>query len=240
MNPCDPADEANGHSIALPKDDSQVTGDQGTLLPQTRGQLCIGLTGGIGCGKSTVAKLFQERGAFIIDTDEIAHELTRADGRVMAAIRTGFGDHYIASDGSLDRAKMRTLIFSDESAKRQLEALLHPLILESAQLRLRQAHASPYVVMVVPLLLQSQVFLQMVQRILVVDCDEQQQIERVKQRSQLSEAEVRAIMAGQIGRMEQLRSASDVIHNDGGLSSLVEQVVALHNIYLAVGTQNGD
>lgn len=240
MSTYDQADKTNSHSAALPKDDSQVAGGQGKPLPQTRRQLCVGLTGGIGCGKSTVAKLFQERGAFIIDTDEIAHELTRADGRAIAAIRVGFGDRYIADDGSLDRIRMRNLIFSDEPAKRQLEALLHPLILESAQLRLGQAHASPYVVMVVPLLLQSSVFLPLVQRILVVDCDEQQQIERVKQRSQMNEAEVRAIMARQTGRMEQLRSADDVIHNDGDLNGLGEQVVALHNAYLALSMQNDD
>lgn len=202
--------------------------------------LCVGLTGGIGCGKSTVAKYFQELGAFIIDTDEIAHRLTRADGRAIDAIRAAFGDRYIAEDGSMDRAGMRELIFSDGLAKRRLESLLHPLILDSAQAQLRQAQGSPYVVMVVPLLLGSPDFLHLVQRVLVVDCDESRQIERVRQRSQLSEHEVRAIMAQQVGRMEGLRGAHDVIHNDGDLAGLAEQVAKFHAAYSAMATQNGD
>ena len=202
--------------------------------------LCVGLTGGIGCGKSTAAKLFQELGAFIIDTDEIAHRLTRADGRAIDAIRAAFGDRYIAEDGSMDRAGMRELIFSDGLAKRRLESLLHPMILDSAQAQLRQAEGSPYVVMVVPLLLGSPGFLRLVQRILVVDCDESRQVERVGQRSQLGEHEVRAIMAQQIGRMERLRGAHDVIHNNGDLAGLAQQVAELHNVYSAVCKHNGD
>jgi dephospho-CoA kinase len=185
-----------------------------------RGILCVGLTGGIGCGKSTVAKMFQERGAFIIDTDEIAHQLTQSQGLGIAAIRSAFGDRYIMADGALDRARMRELIFSDRVAKQKLESLLHPLIFEQAQGRLQQATQAPYVVMVVPLLLESPAFMQRVQRILVVDCAEHRQIERVLQRSKLSEAEVRAIMAQQTGRARRLNSASDVIHNDGDLIDL--------------------
>ena len=202
--------------------------------------LCVGLTGGIGCGKSAVAKIFQELGAFIIDTDEIAHRLTRADGGAIDAIRAAFGDRYIAGDGSMDRAGMRELVFSDGIAKRRLESLLHPLILDSAQVQLRQARRSPYVVIAVPLLLESPDFLRLVQRILVVDCDENRQIERVMRRSRLGEQEVRAIMAQQAGRMDRLRGAHDVIHNNGDLASLAEQVAALHNVYSAMATQNGD
>lgn len=209
-------------------------------LRQAQDRLCVGLTGGIGCGKSTVAKMFQERGALIIDADEIAHQLTQADGCAIDAIRAAFGDRYITPDGSLDRAKMRELIFSDGVAKHTLERLLHPLILDQAQRQIMQVPLAPYIVMVVPLLLESPAFLQLVQRILVVDCDESRQVERVMQRSKLSEAEVRTIMAQQAPRQQRLSAANDVIHNNGGFTSLTQQVEALHNVYFAAGKQNGD
>ncbi len=202
--------------------------------------LCIGLTGGIGCGKSTVAKMFQARGACVIDTDEIAHQLTGANGRAIDAIRAAFGDRYIAEDGSMNRSGMRELVFSDELAKQRLERLLHPLILDSTQAQLRQAYPAPYVVLVVPLLFGSPDFLRLVQRVLVVDCAESRQIERVMRRSQLGEPEVRAIMAQQTGRAARLRGADDVLHNDGDLASLAGQVAALHDIYSAMSAQNGD
>ena len=202
--------------------------------------LCVGLTGGIGCGKSTVAKMFQKRGAFVIDTDEIAHQLTRTNGCAIEAIRAAFGDRYIAEDGSMDRIGMRELVFSDGLAKQRLESLLHPLIRDSAQAQLRQTHLSLYVVLVVPLLLESPDFLRLVQRVLVVDCAESRQVERVMRRSQLSEPEVRAIMAQQAGRAARLHGADDVLHNDGDLAGLDRQVAELHNVYSALATQNGD
>lgn len=202
--------------------------------------LCIGLTGGIGCGKSTVAQMLQQCGATIIDTDEIAHSLTRAGGGAIVAIRAAFGDRYIAEDGALDRERMRELVFADAAAKQKLEGLLHPLILEGALAQLDQARQVPYVVMVVPLLLQSPEFLRLVQRVLVVDCDELRQVERVMQRSKLSETEVRNIMAQQTGRQQRLDAAHDVIHNDGDRDDLLAQVLALHKRYLTPSGQNGD
>ena len=193
--------------------------------------LIVGLTGGIGSGKSTVAALFAEHGAGIIDTDAIAHRLTQAGGEAIAAIRAAFGNGYLTVDGALDRAKMRELIFSDAAAKQRLEQILHPLIFEHAKAQLRELRAKPYILIVVPLLPESRNFRQLVQRVLVVDCDENTQVMRVVARSRLTEAEVRAIIGRQTPRTERLRLADDVIHNDAGLDTLAVQVAALHARY---------
>lgn len=196
-------------------------------------KLCIGLTGGIGSGKSSVAELFAKLGAGIIDTDAIAHRLTQADGAAMAAIRTAFGPDYITADGALDRAKMRGLIFSDADAKQQLEMILHPQILEQAKTQLQQMHGQPYIIIVVPLLPESPAFKRLVQRVLVVDCPEGTQAARVIARSRMSEPEVRAVIARQTPRAERLKLADDVIHNDAGMDNLSAQVSDLHERYLA-------
>lgn len=199
-------------------------------------RLIIGLTGGIGSGKSTVAALFAEHGAGIIDTDAIAHHLTQAGGAAIAAIRAAFGNGYLTEDGALDRAKMRGLIFSDAAARQRLEQILHPMIFEEAKAQLRQLQDKPYILAVVPLLPESRNFRQLVRRVLVVDCDEDTQVARVIGRSRLTEAEVRAIIVLQTSRADRLRLADDVIHNDAGLDSLAEQVAALHERYAK--TQN--
>jgi dephospho-CoA kinase len=196
--------------------------------------LCIGLTGGIGCGKSTVAGLFAEHGAGIIDTDAIAHRLTQSGGEAIAAIRAAFGDDYITAEGSLNRDKMRGLIFSDAVAKQRLELILHPLILAQARLQLRRLQDKPYIILAVPLLPESPAFRQLAQRVLVVDCDEHTQVARVIGRSRMGEAEIRGIIAQQTPRAERLRIADDVIHNDAGLDSLAEQVTVLHVHYSAM------
>ena len=224
------ADETTSHSTRLPKDDSQVAG--------YRDRLIIGLTGGIGSGKSTVAALFAEYGAGIIDTDAIAHFLTQAGGEAIAAIRAAFGDDYITEDGALNRTKMRGLIFSDAAAKQRLEQILHPLIFEQAKAQLLQLQDRPYVLAVVPLLPESRNFRQLARRVLVVDCGEDTQVARVVGRSRLTEAEVRAIIARQTPRAERLRLADDVICNDAGLDSLAVQVAALHKRYLNNANNN--
>jgi dephospho-CoA kinase len=201
-------------------------------------KLCIGLTGGIGSGKSTVARLFEEHGAGIIDTDVIAHDLTHANGKAIAAIRAAFGGNFITDDGALHRAKMRELIFSDPSAKQRLELILHPLIREQAKSQLQQLQTAAYIIIVVPLLAESPAFQQLVQRILVVDCDEKVQVARVIVRSQLTEPEVRAIIARQTPRAERLRLADDVIRNDAGLDELAAQVAVLHERYLNMQISN--
>ena len=196
--------------------------------------LCIGLTGGIGCGKSTVAGLFAEHGAAIIDTDLIAHRLTQAGGAAIPAIRKAFGKDYLTADDALDRAKMRGLVFSDIAAKQRLESILHPLILEQAKAQLQRMRNEPYIIIVVPLLPDSPSFRQLVQRVLVVDCEPSTQIARVIARSGMTAAEVLAIIAQQAPRTEQLQLADDVIHNDAGLPRLAEQVTILHGRYLAM------
>ena len=193
----------------------------------------VGLTGGIGSGKSTVANLFAKHGAGIIDTDSIAHQLTQAGGAAMGKIRTVFGNDYIAVDGSLDRAKMRGLVFFDAAAKQRLEMILHPLILEQAKAQLQQMRTKPYVILVVPLLPESPSFRQLAQRVLVVDCDEPTQIARVIGRGRMTDAEIRAVIAQQTPRAERLHLADDVIHNDSGLEYLAEQVAVLHGRYSA-------
>jgi dephospho-CoA kinase len=193
--------------------------------------LTVGLTGGIGCGKSTVAHLFAEQGAGIVDTDAISHQLTQSGGTAIPAIRAAFGAEYIGEDGALDRARMRALVFSDAESRHRLERLLHPLILEQTKVKMQQMRTTPYVIVVVPLLLQSPEYRKLVQRVLVVDCNERTQIERVTRRSPMTEDEVRAIIASQTPRAERLRQADDVIINEDGLDNLAAQVAALHRQY---------
>lgn len=194
---------------------------------------CVGLTGGIGSGKSTAAALFAELGAAVIDTDAISHELTQPGGRAIDAIREAFGAGYIAADGSLDRPRMRERVFSDPAAKSRLEAILHPLIRERSRADVAAAK-QPYAVLVVPLLLETGAYRDVTHRVLVVDCSEAKQVERATRRSRLSTAEVQAIMATQLPRAERRARADDVIDNDGGMESLRRQAGELHVKYLSL------
>ena len=193
----------------------------------------VGLTGGIGSGKSAVSGLFARRGVHVTDTDEIAHELTRPGGEAIAPIRAAFGDEAIAADGSLDRAKMRKLVFGDARAKERLEAILHPLIRIESRRRIERA-TSPYAILVIPLLVEGGVDRSRTPRVLVVDCPEDLQVERVMRRSALPEAEVRAILASQATRERRLAAADDVIDNGGAPELLEGQVSRLHEKYLTL------
>jgi dephospho-CoA kinase len=190
----------------------------------------VGLTGGIGSGKSAAADAFAALGVAVVDTDAIAHELTQPGGAAMPAIRSLFGDAFIAASGALDRAKMRERVFSDPGAKRSLEQLLHPMIRDESSKQIAAAKG-PYVVHVIPLLLESKDYRSRMQRVLVVDCPETLQIERVRARSGLSEDEVRAIMRTQASRAERLAAADDVIDNSGPIDAMRKQVSALHLKY---------
>lgn len=194
--------------------------------------LVIGLTGGIGSGKSTAAALFAELGAAVVDTDEIARELTEPGGAAMDAIAREFGAAYVAPDGSLDRAKMRALAFGDESARRRLEAILHPLIRAESQRRVTAA-AAPYALLVVPLLFETGASLELTARVLVIDCEEAEQVRRASQRPGVSGSDVRRIMAAQLARAQRLARADDVIENNGDLDSLRRSVGAMHRKYMA-------
>ena len=191
----------------------------------------VGLTGGIGSGKSAAADEFAALGATVVDTDVISRELTEQGGAAIARIREVLGSRFIGPDGSMDRKKMRDHVFADPAAKRALEALLHPMIREESARRIALA-SGPYVVHVVPLLIESPGYRARVDRILVVDCPEETQVARVRARSGLAEDEVRAIMRGQISRAERLAAADDVIDNGGGREALRNQVAALHQKYL--------
>lgn len=192
----------------------------------------VGLTGGIGSGKSAVAERFAELGADIVDTDAIAHALTAPGGAAMPAIAGSFGAGVVAADGRLDRAAMRERVFGDAALRTRLEAILHPLIREEA-LRQLAGGQGAYAVLAVPLLFEKGGYLELVDRTLVVDCPEETQLARVMARSSLPADAVRAIMAAQLPRAERTARADDVIDNSGGLDKLALQVAAKHRYYLA-------
>jgi dephospho-CoA kinase len=196
----------------------------------------IGLTGGIGSGKSFVADLFAARGAAIIDTDQIAHRLTAAGGSAMPAIQAAFGDTFLTANGALDRAVMRERVFSDPEAKRQLEAILHPLIGKETANAATVA-TGPYLIYVVPLLVESGRWRELVDRILVVDCSEALQVERVMRRNQLTAQQVQAIMAAQAKRSDRLAAADDVIVNEAGKAAVETEVERLHQRYMTLAAK---
>jgi dephospho-CoA kinase len=192
--------------------------------------LVVGLTGGIGSGKSAAADEFARLGASVVDTDAIAHALTQQGGAAVPEIEKRFGKEFVL-DGAMDRKKMRDHVFADPAAKRALEALLHPMIREESA-RLIAAARAPYVMYVVPLLIESPDYRRRVDRVLVVDAPEEVQVARVRARSNLPEAEVRAIMRTQVTRAARLAAADDVIDNAGSRDALRNQVAALHQKYL--------
>ncbi len=197
--------------------------------------LVVGLTGGIGSGKSAAADEFARLGASVVDTDAIAHQLTEKGGAALPHIQRAFGPSFIDGSGAMDRKKMRDHVFADPAAKRELEKLLHPMIREESGRRIAAAfekNEGPYVVHVVPLLIESPDYRKRVDRVLVVDCPEETQVARVRARSRLAEEEVRAIIRSQASRAERLAAADDVIDNGGSRDALRKQVAALHQKYL--------
>ncbi|HZF21901.1 MAG TPA: dephospho-CoA kinase [Burkholderiales bacterium] len=197
----------------------------------------VGLTGGIGSGKSTVAELFAQLGAGVVDTDEIAHALTGPGQAPVHEIARRFGPRYVTAAGALDRARMRKLAFEDARAKKDLESILHPLIRREAERRVARSTA-PYVIVVVPLLFESGAYKTLVRRVLVVDSDQEARIERVRRRNNLPREEILAIIASQVGQAEHLRRADDLIRNDGNVAALEPQVAALHRKYLDLAAES--
>ena len=195
-------------------------------------QFSVGLTGGIGSGKTTVANLFAAQGATLIDTDLIAHQLTNVGGAALPQIAAEFGSAFLLADGAMNRPMMREHVFSDARAKKQLEAILHPLIRHQVE-QAAEAATGPYLIYVVPLLVESGNWRDRVTRILVVDCPEALQISRVMQRSALSEQQVRAIMATQATREQRLAAADDVILNSADTAALLAPIARLHQTYCA-------
>ncbi len=194
--------------------------------------LKIGLTGGIGSGKTVVAERFASHGIAVIDTDAIAHRITAANGVAMPLIEAQFGRSFLTPDGALDRARMRALVFGDGIAKKKLEAITHPLIRTESEGKI-QAATGPYLILVVPLLIESGNWGRRVDRVLVVDCPETTQIERVMRRNGFAREQVEAIMAQQATRIQRLAAADDVIENgDTTLENVLKAVDLLHIHYL--------
>ena len=198
-----------------------------------RRKLVVGLTGGIGSGKSAAAEEFARLGATVVDTDAIAHELTGPGGAAIPALRRLLGDSYFDSSGGMDRSRVRALVFADLAARKRLEALLHPMIGAESERRISRA-AGDYVVHVVPLLVESPGYRERVQRVAVVDCPEEVQLERARLRSALAEDEVRRIIAAQAPREQRRAAADDVIDNSGAIDALHKRVAELHRKYAAL------
>ncbi len=196
--------------------------------------LKIGLTGGIGSGKSAVSELFKRYAIPIIDADFIAHQLTKIGQPALDAIQQAFGEDVFEPNGKLNRARLRDIIFADTQKKQQLEAILHPLIYAAMQEHIDQLNTA-YCIVSVPLLIENKKT-DFVDRVLIVDCPETLQIARVKARDKLSEAQIQAIMAHQVSRTERLAHADDVIDNSKQARQLAEQVKKLHTLYLQLSS----
>jgi dephospho-CoA kinase len=194
--------------------------------------LRIGLTGGIASGKSMVADFFSALGAPVIDTDVIARQVVEPGAVALAEIRESFGDTIIKDDGSLDRQAMRKIVFADPDKRRRLEAILHPRIREATMLQVAGV-TEPYMLIVVPLLVESPM-LGLMDRVLVVDCSEATQLERLLARDSENEATARSIIAAQASREERLAKADDVVINDGDPDKAHKQVLKLHQSYLSL------
>ncbi|HKH20033.1 MAG TPA: dephospho-CoA kinase [Gammaproteobacteria bacterium] len=192
--------------------------------------LTIGLTGGVGCGKSTIADLFQRQNVPVIDADIIARDLVAPDSRILRDIVAAFGEGILLPDGQLNRRKLRRIAFEQHENRRRLENILHPAM-RSEILARKDMPSTPYCLVVIPLLVESGM-IDLVDRVLVVDCDEAQQIARVTARDSCTADEVRAIIASQASRDARLAAADDVILNTGDIGHVTLEVTRLHQQYL--------
>ena len=190
----------------------------------------VGLTGGIGCGKSTVTELFASHGVQYVDADIVAREVVMPGTACLTAISAHFGANILQSDGQLNRAALRQRVFSNSVDKQWLEQLLHPAIRQALLTQLA-ALTSPYALLVAPLLLENKLN-RYVQRVLVIDLPESLQLQRAMARDNTSEQQIQAIMAAQISRPERLKLADDIIENDSSIADLTPRVAALHQHYL--------
>ena len=194
--------------------------------------MIVALTGGIGSGKSEAAKVFASLGVPVTDLDAISHALTNSSTPLMAEIAASFGNQFVTADGALNRAAMRELVFSDATAREKLNTILHPAIFDIAFAALQTNIHAPYQVLAIPLLFESPRYLPHIHRILLIDCDEATQIARVKQRSHLTEADIKKIIRAQTSRDTLLKLADDVIENMGDVANLHEKIIAIHQKYL--------
>lgn len=191
----------------------------------------VGLTGGIGSGKTSVSDRLKALGAYVVDTDVIAHQLTSPGGAAISEIWSAFGPESINQDGSMNRAYMRELVFEKPEARTQLESILHPMIRQAAMKQISHSDA-PYYVLVVPLLTEKGGWREVMSDIVVVDCDEATQIERVAKRNAWPLAQIKAVINSQASRQDRLALATHVINNDGKVEELLEKVDALHKVLM--------
>ena len=192
----------------------------------------VGMTGGIGCGKSEVARLFSALGVPIVDVDKISHDLTKAGQPILQKITQAFGQEILLANGELNRPALREKIFSDSTAKKTLENIMHPAIYEQAIQMLANHVSAPYQMIDIPLLFESERYLKLINRSLVVDCEPSLQISRTCQRSQMNEEEVKRIIAAQMPREQRNQRADDILLNNGSLQELEQKVAQLHEKYM--------
>ncbi len=193
----------------------------------------VGLTGGIGAGKTSAARVFSDLGIVVIDADEISREVTSSGGRAIRAVKETFGDRAINQDGSMNRPYIRDLVFKDSAAREQLENIIHPLVQEESFEKIKKAK-SPYVILSVPLLTEKSFWLDKINRLLVIDLPENEQIQRVMHRDGLSEEEVMRIIKTQSSRQTRISTASDVIVNCNDEEALRSSILRLHKLYLSM------
>ena len=196
----------------------------------------VGLTGGIGSGKSTIARAFAEHGVNIVDTDRIAHQVSASGGAAIESLRDAFGNDAIASDGSMDRDWMRQRVFDNEQERHKLERIVHPIIRQITNEQV-MAKPEPYVIIDVPLLIESGNWENRCDRVLVVDCQVQTQIDRVIQRNGFTRERIDSIIAVQATREQRLAAADDVLDNDNELEESLRRVDELHQQYLSLAAQ---
>jgi dephospho-CoA kinase len=217
-------------------DPTNLPTEQASLDILKRHALFVGLTGGIGSGKTAVSDRLAQLGAGVVDTDLIAHQITASNGAAIPFIKKQFGTEFIDPSGALDRPKMRKLVFADLDARKALEAITHPLIRKETiqQAKKLIEDKVPYLVFVVPLLIESGNWLALLDYLVVVDCPEEVQIERVMHRSNLPRHEVERILKAQASRQERIAHADMVIENQGSLDSLQAEVLKLHQKILQI------
>ena len=194
--------------------------------------LKIGLTGGIGCGKTSATNYFAKLGIPIIDADKISHTLVEPGMPALIQIRQTFGEETINDNGSLNRKVLRDIIFSDLVKKKKLESILHPRVYAEMQRRVDRLH-NIYVILSIPLLLETKMQ-NFVDRILIIDCSVKVQFERVKARDQLSNERIQSILDSQVSREQRLLSGDDIIDNSGSITALEESLKKLHNLYISL------
>ena len=191
----------------------------------------IGLTGGIGCGKSEVSRFFSELGVPVVDVDIISHQLTTKGEDTLQAIVNQFGKQVLHKNGSLNRAHLREIIFNDTEARNALEAIMHPAIFERTQIELKKNISMPYQVLVIPLLFENNRYQKLINRSLVIDCDTHTQIDRASKRDGSSNTQIEKIIAAQLPRETRNQLADDIISNNGSLNELKEKVIQLNDKY---------